>query len=65
MNNLLIKHKDKESYKLGTIPKQRTIQQLLEKGIINIDKDAGPTSQQTVTNLKKIFNIEKSGHSGT
>jgi len=65
MNNLLIKHKDKESKKLGVEPLKRSISELLEKGIINIDKDCGPSSQQTVTNLKKILNIEKAGHSGT
>ena len=63
--NLLIKHNDKISDKYGINPYERTIEQLLEKGVIVIDKDAGPTSHQSADFLKKILKIPKAGHSGT
>lgn len=41
------------------------IPELLNNGIILIDKPAGPTSHQVSDQVKKILNIEKAGHSGT
>lgn len=42
-----------------------TINELLEGGIINIDKPKGPSSHQTSDYVKKILNVKKAGHSGT
>ena len=41
------------------------IPELLNNGIILIDKPAGPTSHQVSDQVKKILNINKAGHSGT
>ncbi|MHC4758378.1 MAG: RNA-guided pseudouridylation complex pseudouridine synthase subunit Cbf5 [Planctomycetota bacterium] len=41
------------------------IQELLNFGIINIDKPKGPTSFWTADQVKKKLNIKKSGHGGT
>ena len=41
------------------------IPELLNNGIILIDKPAGPTSHQVSDQVKKILNIKKAGHSGT
>ncbi len=65
MSNLLIKREEETSNDFGTIPEKRTISELLDKGFIVIDKDAGPTSHQEVDFLKKILEIDKAGHSGT
>lgn len=62
---ILIKHKEKTSTKHGKNPESRTIDELLDKGVMIIDKDAGPTSHTTADNLKSILKIEKAGHSGT
>lgn len=62
---ILVKHKEKTSLKHGKNPENRTIDELLDRGIIIIDKDAGPTSHTTADNVKKILGIEKAGHSGT
>ena len=51
--------------KYGTWPEKRTIAQLFDYGIINIDKPSGPSSHQVSAYVQKILNIEKSGHSGT
>jgi len=64
-DKMLVKHKDKFYSKLGKAPLSRTIDELLDKGVIVIDKDSGPTSHQTTDYLKQILNIEKAGHSGT
>lgn len=38
---------------------------LVNYGIINLDKPKGPTSHQTADFVKKVLNIDKAGHSGT
>jgi H/ACA ribonucleoprotein complex subunit 4 len=49
----------------GEFPEERTTEELLKYGIINIDKPKGPTSHQVSDYVQKIINIKKSGHSGT
>ena len=49
----------------GTDPFNRSIEELIEYGFINLDKPAGPTSHDVVSTVKKILNIDKAGHSGT
>ena len=49
----------------GKHPSERTITELLQYGIINLDKPKGPTSHLVVDHIKKILKINKAGHSGT
>jgi len=42
-----------------------SIEQLLNYGIINIDKPAGITSYKTAERVKTILHIKKTGHGGT
>lgn len=49
----------------GTDPFNRSVEELIEYGFINLDKPAGPTSHDVVSTVKKILNIDKAGHSGT
>lgn len=51
--------------KFGKRPEERGIRELIECGIINIDKNKGPTSHLIADYVKKILGIEKAGHSGT
>jgi tRNA pseudouridine55 synthase len=44
---------------------QRTIDELIRKGVINLDKPAGPTSHEVAAWVKRILQIKKAGHSGT
>ncbi len=53
------------SSRYGKEPKMRSIEELLNLGVINLDKPRGPTSHQVSSWVKDIFNIEKAGHSGT
>ncbi len=49
----------------GTYYDKRTIEQLLNYGLIILDKPPGPTSHETVAWTKRILKLAKIGHSGT
>lgn len=49
----------------GTYYDKRTIEQLLNYGIIILDKPPGPTSHEAVAWAKRILKLPKIGHSGT
>jgi H/ACA ribonucleoprotein complex subunit 4 len=49
----------------GSDPNKRSVEELLEKGIIVLDKPSGPTSHQAVDYFKRVLKLEKAGHSGT
>jgi H/ACA ribonucleoprotein complex subunit 4 len=62
----ILKRKDSEtSPKYGCEPTKRSIPELLQLGIINIDKPKGPTSHQVSAYAQKILEMNKGGHSGT
>ena len=49
----------------GKPPSQRSIEEHLKLGVINLDKPAGPTSHQVVAWLKQALGLAKAGHGGT
>lgn len=49
----------------GKNPEERTVSELLDYGIVNIDKPKGPTTHQVADFVKKILKIKKCGHSGS
>lgn len=49
----------------GTPYNGRSLEQLLNYGIIILDKPPGPTSHETVAWAKRILGLPKIGHSGT
>ena len=51
--------------KIGKSPQDRTITELLNLGIINLDKPANPTSHEVTAWVKRILRINKAGHGGT
>lgn len=53
------------SEEFGSIPENRSIDELIKKGIIIVDKPFGPTSQQISTWIKKELDRKKTGHFGT
>ena len=61
----LVKAKTKTNPNYGKSPDEYTINELLNSGIINLDKPSGPTSHQIDAWVKKILNVEKVGHGGT
>ena len=62
---LLVKKEAKTSDKFGKNPGDRTVKELLDTGIININKFSGPTSHQVSAYVKEILKLKKAGHSGT
>lgn len=62
---ILKRVEEKTNPEWGKKPEERTIKELLNYGLIILNKPAGPTSHQTVDFVKKILNIDKAGHSGT
>ncbi len=50
---------------MGKRPEERTVDELLRLGMINLDKPSGPTSHQVSAWVKKILNVERAGHGGT
>ncbi|MFZ3059535.1 MAG: RNA-guided pseudouridylation complex pseudouridine synthase subunit Cbf5 [Candidatus Methanoperedens sp.] len=61
----LIKSEDKTDEKYGKKPEERLLEEYIRKGVINLDKPAGPTSHEVTSWVKKILNLDKAGHSGT
>lgn len=51
--------------RFGAYPKDRTPEQLLQYGVINLDKPSGPTSHQVAAWVRDIFGIPQAGHGGT
>ena len=64
-NNLILKSTQFSCDELGTVPEERSIDELLDKGFVTIDKDCGPTSHTTADNVKQVLGTSKTGHSGT
>ncbi|MFH1054242.1 MAG: RNA-guided pseudouridylation complex pseudouridine synthase subunit Cbf5 [Candidatus Woesearchaeota archaeon] len=62
---VIVKRKADSDPKYGGDPNNRSILELINYGIINIDKPKGPTSHQVSDYLQKILKISKAGHSGT
>ena len=60
---LFVKKEALENF--GQLPEQRTAEELIHYGIINLDKPKGPTSHQVSDYVQKILHINKAGHSGT
>jgi H/ACA ribonucleoprotein complex subunit 4 len=62
---ILVKSKHDVKAVFGKHPSERTTAELLQKGIIILNKPSGPTSHQAVDYLKKVIEKDKAGHSGT
>lgn len=66
MDRQILKRKfAKSNQDYGTRPSERSVEQLLEMGIIDINKPSGPSSHQVSAYVQQILGIKKSGHSGT
>ncbi|MCK5047591.1 MAG: RNA-guided pseudouridylation complex pseudouridine synthase subunit Cbf5, partial [Candidatus Heimdallarchaeota archaeon] len=61
----IAKSDDFEITKYGLNPYERSANELIRLGVINVDKHPNPTSQEIVSYIKKIFTLRKAGHSGT
>jgi H/ACA ribonucleoprotein complex subunit 4 len=64
-DEFLIKDEVESISDYGTSPNERTIDQHLRFGIINLDKPRNPSSQEVVSWVKKILKVKHAGHGGT
>jgi len=62
---LLVKSQDTTNKAYGCDPNNRSIEDLLTHGVINLDKPSGPTSHEVVSWARKILEIDNAGHGGT
>jgi len=62
---ILVKKQAETNPEIGQDINKRDVNELIEYGIINLDKPKGPTSHQVSEYVQKILKIKKSGHSGT
>jgi len=62
---ILVREEAETDPKLGCVPEKRNTEDIINYGIVNIDKPKGPTSHQISDFVQKILHINKSGHSGT
>ncbi|MBI2656906.1 RNA-guided pseudouridylation complex pseudouridine synthase subunit Cbf5 [Candidatus Woesearchaeota archaeon] len=62
---ILVRKEAETDEKYGCSPENRKTEEIINYGIVNIDKPKGPTSHQVSDYVQKILHINKSGHSGT
>jgi len=62
---LFVRKKSKASSRFGSKPEERPIAELIQSGIVNLNKPSGPTSHQVSAYLQKILGLKKAGHCGT
>ena len=65
LQNLIEIDQDITNEEYGIPYDQRSIKDLLNYGLILLDKPPGPTSHETVAWTKRILKLPKIGHSGT
>ena len=63
--SLVIKKESETSIKFGKKPEERTTDEMIKFGMVNIDKPSGPTSHQISGFVKDILHLDRAGHSGT
>ena len=51
--------------KFGCDPKDRTLETLLDAGVILVDKPRGPSSHQLTAWAREMLGIQRLGHGGT
>lgn len=60
-----VKKESETNWGYGQNPDKRNVEELINYGIINLNKLSGPTSHQVSDYVQRILNIDKAGHSGT
>ena len=62
---IVVKKESETNAAYGVNPERRATKELIEYGIVNINKPKGPTSHQVSEFVKNILKISKAGHSGS
>ena len=65
MSQLITLRNETSNPEYGKPPEKRDMRELLQSGVVCIDKPVGPTSHQAADFVKNILKVEKAGHAGT
>ncbi len=62
---VLVKREAETDVKYGCHPHERPAAELVQYGVINLNKPKGPTSHMASAYVQKILHVEKAGHGGS
>lgn len=65
MKDMLVKDPDTVQDRWGKRPSDRSVGELLQAGVITLDKPSGPTSHQATAWARDAIHAERIGHGGT
>ncbi len=61
----LVKIEEETDPSYGCPPGERTLDQHIRFGLINLDKPSGPSSHEVVAWVKRLLRLNHAGHGGT
>ncbi|MDD5331788.1 MAG: RNA-guided pseudouridylation complex pseudouridine synthase subunit Cbf5 [Candidatus Nanoarchaeia archaeon] len=64
-DSTITKKKAETDKQYGIYPEKRSLKELINTGVLVLNKPQGPTSHQVSDYVKKILDVNKAGHSGT
>ena len=62
---VFVKKESETNWDYGLKPEERSVEELINYGVINLNKPSGPSSHQVSDYVQRILGIDKAGHSGT
>jgi len=62
---LLIKAEEETDPRYGSKPEERQPEDYVRFGVINLDKQSGPSSHEVTAWVKRLLNLKLAGHGGT
>ncbi len=62
---VLVKVEEETNPNHGCRPEERNVEELIDYGVVNVNKPEGPTSHQVADYVQRILHIKKSGHGGS
>ena len=65
LSEIIFDKKSTTNLKFGSLPLKRSLDELLNSGILLVKKPRGPTSHQLTAWVREILGIKKIGHGGT
>ncbi|NYZ76584.1 RNA-guided pseudouridylation complex pseudouridine synthase subunit Cbf5 [Candidatus Micrarchaeota archaeon] len=65
LQETLVKVEEESDERYGKRPQERSVEELMEYGIVLADKPQGPSSHEVTSWVRKMLNASKAGHSGT
>ncbi len=64
-HELLVKAESETDPRFGCRPEERSTENRMRYGVVNLDKQAGPSSHEVAAWVKRILKQEQVGHGGT